>query len=91
MVSRQDLPIQQEREMKIRIFVKEIVPPCWFDTDVGDGIEFRHAANDILLNGFVSKLGVIAASNIAAIFIVPVEVQTIQKGVVISPASEGVH
>ena len=77
--------------MKIRIFVKEIVPPCWFDTDIGDAIEFRHAANDILLNGFVSKAGVIAASNIAAIFLTPIESDLAQQGVVVSAGSAGKH
>ena len=68
--------------MKLRIFVKEIVPPCWFDVPLNPGAEFRHVANDILLNGFSSKEAMIAASNIAGIFMVADDLAGDKAGIV---------
>ena len=64
------------------------MPPTWFDIDTAEQ-DFGKLCNDIILSGVRSPQLNIPASNIAAIFVVPLETDLANQGVVISQGPVG--
>lgn len=68
--------------MKLRVFCKSIAPQCTFDVVLPDA-PFAAAAQLILMDGFCANGLAIPASNIAAVFLMPVEPPTVAAAPVI--------